>query len=169
MHSLTNQLRHQLRRIERNPNANVQLHVRWQVGALTDAYALVQLALQLTLMIWLYRAATLARRLGWPARRSPFWGTAGFFVPVVSFWFPYQVAAYSMEWTDPNRRLAGRWWGWTLGQQAPPIVLIIVGVHSTGAALISAVLCLILPALAARSARQLVAAVGESHRAAVGG
>ena len=53
---------------------------------------LAVLGLEVFFMIWLYRAAGLARKAGLSARRDPVWAILGFIVPVVNFWFPYQVA-----------------------------------------------------------------------------
>jgi len=48
------------------------------------------LAAQVLFLIWQYRAATTARRLGYPARRSPGLGVGSYFIPIVQLWFPYQ-------------------------------------------------------------------------------
>jgi hypothetical protein len=58
-------------------------------------------------MIWLHRAATFARRARLPARRATVWAWLGFIIPVVNFWFPYQVATDAMPPGDPARRLVG--------------------------------------------------------------
>ena len=42
-------------------------------------------------LIWQYRAATTARALGYPARRSPALGAWSWIIPVVNLWFPYQA------------------------------------------------------------------------------
>src|SRR4051794_40770688 len=81
-----------------------------------DAFQLFSFAAQILLMIWLYRAATVARRAGLPARREPTWAWLGFLVPLVNLWFPYQVAADALPPGDPARRTAGRWWACWIAQ-----------------------------------------------------
>lgn len=49
------------------------------------------LAAEVLFLLWQYRAAKAARRLGYPARRSPGWGVGSYFVPVVDLWMPYQA------------------------------------------------------------------------------
>lgn len=71
----------------------------------------VLLGALVAVMVWLFRAATHARNLGIPARRAPFWAVVGFIVPVVNFWFPYQVAADCLAPSDAaGRRTILRWW-----------------------------------------------------------
>lgn len=49
------------------------------------------IAAQVVFLIWQYRAARVARQLGYPARHSPGWGVGVWFIPVVNFWMPYQA------------------------------------------------------------------------------
>ena len=44
-------------------------------------------------------------------RRSPTLAAAGFIIPIVNFWWPYQAAADLLPPGSPDRRLAGWWWG----------------------------------------------------------
>ena len=41
-------------------------------------------------IIWAYKAATVASKLNYPARHSTTWAILGWIVPVINFWFPYQ-------------------------------------------------------------------------------
>ena len=42
-------------------------------------------------LVWQYRAATTARALGYPARRSPALGAWSWVIPVLNLWSPYQA------------------------------------------------------------------------------
>jgi hypothetical protein len=44
-------------------------------------------------LVWFYRARVNADGHGWPQRRSPAWAVAGWIIPVVNFWFPFQIMA----------------------------------------------------------------------------
>jgi len=51
----------------------------------------LELLAAVVFLIWQYQAATTARILGYPARRSPALGVGSWFIPVVNLWFPYQA------------------------------------------------------------------------------
>ena len=68
-------------------------------------------------LIWQFRAATAARALGYPAKRSPGWGVGCWFVPVVNLWMPYQAIRDCLAPDDPRRPLVLRWWLVWIGTQ----------------------------------------------------
>jgi heme/copper-type cytochrome/quinol oxidase subunit 2 len=82
---------------------------------------LVNLATGITYLVWLYRARDNAERLStWHRhRRSRAWLFWGWVVPVVSFWFPYQIVAdiraaslradHNAD-TSPSLNLLNWWW-----------------------------------------------------------
>jgi hypothetical protein len=133
-----------------------------------DLFGLPTLVVQILLMIWLYRAATIARRAQLPSRREPIWAILGFIVPVVSLWFPYQVAVGALPPGDLARRAVAIWWGSTLGQGAAVIPIVIASYFSTTTAVIFAIVLCALPILAARSGRTMIAASIAAHRALLG-
>lgn len=118
---------------------------------------------QIFVMIWLYRAAKFARNAGLPARRDPVWAALGFFIPVVNFWFPYQVAADSFPYADRNRRLAGWWWAWYLISTLSVLAVLVASAFSTTTGVIIALIAACAYALAAVYARRLIAAIGAAH------
>lgn len=118
---------------------------------------------QVFVMIWLYRAAKFARNAGLPARRDPVWAVLGFIIPIVNFWFPYQLAADSFAHGDPRRRLAGWWWTWYLISIAFALAVAIASAFSTAAGVIVAVLGAAVYALSATYAWRMIAAVGAAH------
>ena len=80
------------------------------MAPLTSLVNLLVIGALIVIMIWLFRSATHARNLGIPARHEPYWAIIGFIVPVVNFWFPYQVAADCLPVSDVSgRRTILRW------------------------------------------------------------
>jgi hypothetical protein len=122
-------------------------------------------------MVWMYRATAAARALGLVTRREPGLACAGWLIPIVNFWWPYQSM---LDLFPPDRRPRARilrWWlvfllgslatttalvvtmviaGWTDGSAVPSVVAgaIALGVYALWASLEAA----------------LVAQVGELHR-----
>jgi len=68
------------------------------------------LGAEIALMIWMYRAAQMGKRLGMPTTLDPVWAIVGWLVPIVNFWFPYKVIVGTLPIGDPVRRNALRWW-----------------------------------------------------------
>ncbi len=112
-------------------------------------------------MFWLFRAAKLARNAQLPAKRDPVWAFLGFFVPVVSLWFPYQVARDTLAPNDPRRRIAGLWWTWYLIATIGAGAVGAAAVFSEGVGLVFAVADAAAYLLAAAYARKLIAAVSS--------
>jgi hypothetical protein len=118
---------------------------------------------EIFVMIWLYRAAKFARNAGLPARRDPVWAALGFFVPIVSFWFPYQVAADAFPRADRERRLAGWWWTWYMISTLFVIVVMIAAAFSTTVGVILALVGAGAYALSALYARRMIMAIATAH------
>jgi hypothetical protein len=131
--------------------------------AVSELIATAAFVAQVFLMIWLYRAARFARNAGLPARRDPVWAALGFFIPIVNFWFPYQVAADSFPYTHPDRRLAGRWWTWYLISTLFVFAVLIASAFSTTASVVTALVGAGTYVLSAIYARRLIAAIGATH------
>ncbi|HEY2299825.1 MAG TPA: DUF4328 domain-containing protein [Jatrophihabitans sp.] len=118
---------------------------------------------EIFVMIWLYRAAKFARNAGLPARRDPVWAALGFFVPIVNFWFPYQVAADAFPRADRERRLAGWWWTWYMISTLFVIVVIVAAAFSTTVSVILALVGAGAYALSALYARRMIMAIATAH------
>ena len=120
-------------------------------------------------LIWQFRAATAARALGYPAKRSPGWGVGCWFVPIVSLWMPYQAIRDCLAPDDPRRPLVLRWWLVWIGTQiltAAATVAALASSHiALGISLVGAMFALAVIA----TARQVVATVSDAHRAALPG
>ncbi len=157
-------LRKQLRDIANGNDTRPSSPVLSGRSALIYPVSLLALGATVFFMIWLYRAATLARRAGIPARREPVWGIVGFFVPIVSFWFPYQVAADCLQTDDPNRRLVAAWWSFQIAQLVLSGAAGVTALFSTSAALIVGIAGAVAAALNAYNGIRMIDAIGTTHR-----
>ena len=84
--------------------------------------ALLQLGLIPVFLVWFYRARKNADGRGQQQRWGAGWAIGGWFVPIVSLWFPYQIMADIWRANLPAERrnqpavLPGFWWGcWLAG------------------------------------------------------
>ena len=84
--------------------------------------ALLQLGLIPVFLVWFYRARKNAGGRGQQQRWGAGWAIGGWFVPIVSLWFPYQIMADIWRANLPAERrnqpavLPGFWWGcWLVG------------------------------------------------------
>jgi hypothetical protein len=82
-------------------------------GGSTVVGLLAAAALAITL-VWQFRAATAARSMGWPAKRTPGWGVVFWFIPIVNFWMPYQALRDCLPPGDVNRAAVARFWFFTV-------------------------------------------------------
>jgi hypothetical protein len=95
-----------------------QYHTQNLVNPFTLVVGLATLAAVIVACIWQHRAATAARALGFPSRRSPAWGVGSWFVPVVDLWMPYGAIRDCLPTGDPQRAHVLRWWiAWVVGAQ----------------------------------------------------
>ena len=162
-HRLFHDVIHQVQVAADNPDATPPpLHLGGVLAM--DGLSVLQFGVQVLLMIWLYRAATFARRSWLPARRDPVWAWVGFLVPIVNLWFPYQVAVDSLPPGHPAGPIALRWWLSYLGQSLVLIAILILAYFSISAALVGACAAAILPILTALYGRGLINAVLDAHR-----
>ncbi|MCW2527776.1 MAG: Protein of unknown function (DUF2510)/Domain of unknown function [Pseudonocardiales bacterium] len=130
---------------------------RSQVWA-TYLGGLLLLPAELLFMMWLQRAATFARRAGLPARRDPMWAILGFIIPVVNFWYPYQVARDIFPAGHPGRRLVAQWWTLWLALPVVAVLLYVTAYFSTAVAVGLAIAGGVVAGVAAVKARAVVTA-----------
>jgi hypothetical protein len=74
----------------------VQLLSSGSVHYVTDfrldkAADITMLGLSILFLVWFYRAGINAERHGYPQRRARGWAYAGWIVPIVNLWFPFQI------------------------------------------------------------------------------
>jgi hypothetical protein len=131
---------------------------------------LLLLAVGVVFLFWFYRAAVNARAMGLPTRREPPLATAGFVIPIVNLWWPYQSTRDLLPAGDPARPHVLRWF----------LLWMVGGFVSTGIVLVSALvdgplalLILVVPVaqvtLAAVAARRVISDVLDAHQALAGG
>jgi hypothetical protein len=87
---------------------------------------LVEIAGFVLFLVWQSRAATTARSLGYPGRRSPALGVGGWFIPVCNFWFPYQAIRDCLPPGHPARPMVLHMWLWLMAQFCVSLVAGIV-------------------------------------------
>ena len=137
-------------------------------GILNTSQFIYWLAL-IAVLIWQYRAATAAQAIGHRAARTPALGVAGWIIPIVNFWFPYQGIRDCLPTGDPGRGRVLRWWLGYFGMHAMTF--------ATGAALAfaapsaaSVVLAVdvLLAVWWSETGVRIVESIAASHRASVG-
>jgi hypothetical protein len=137
------------------------------LGGLSTVVVLFALAAIVVECIWQFRAASAARAMRYPAARSPGWGVAFWFIPIVNLWMPYQAIRDCLAPGDPNRAVVLRYWLLFLGMGVGAALAIIGLMTSTPIGVVFAVLsgCCALGVLA--TAPTVVSAIATAHHAAV--
>jgi len=136
--------------------------------ALNLPVSILGVAALVGIVLWAHRAATVARNLGYPARRSPAWVVAGWFVPVVNFWFPYQSVRDCLPPHNPERRTVGRWWTlYLIGTMAWLVVFTVSAVSSTAIALSLTLPCVLVNGVELQLALRVVDAITADHTGAI--
>jgi len=135
-------------------------------GATMQLAGAVGLVAGVLFLLWFSRSAANAQALGLPARREPAAGVAGFVIPVINLWWPYQSTCDLLPQGDARRSLVLRWFLlWMVGGFAGAIFSW-VSIFVDGP---TGWLVLALPAalttLAALSARRVVSEVVAAHAA----
>lgn len=120
-------------------------------------------------IIWAYKAASVASKLNYPARHSTTWAILGWIVPVINFWFPYQSVRDCLAPDNPERRSVRRWWAlYLVGSFAWVVIVVIAIVVGLAIALALALPVIVVNALELQAALRVVDAVGADHGEAIG-
>lgn len=126
-------------------------------------------AAQIVYLIWQYRAAVVARELGYRSRRSPGWGVGSCFVPVVDLWMPYQAVR---DCLPPGHRARSLVLGtWLLLVSCAVLGVALEVTLVIGGGLSSLVLVVLIAAELGwgLSAFRMIAVIGAQHREATAG
>jgi hypothetical protein len=119
-------------------------------------------------LVWMYRAAVVARLLGLPARRSPALATCSFLIPIVNLWWPYQSTCDLLPPGHPGRHVVGRWWAtWVTSSLLVPI-LFVTGYGPVWLRGAAAAVAVVVSLAAAAAARLVIATVADAHEMLVG-
>ncbi|HEX4819650.1 MAG TPA: DUF4328 domain-containing protein [Acidimicrobiales bacterium] len=130
--------------------------------------SLVSLLGFVAIIIWSYKAATVAGNLHYPAVRSPVWAVVGWIIPVVNFWFPYQAIRDCLAPDNPERRTVILWWAFFLASTLvwlPAMILALFG--SLAIAYSFAVPAFLFAAMELSLGRRVIDAVEADHAAAI--
>lgn len=114
-------------------------------------------------LVWFYRALVNAQAVGLPLRRSPGWGVAGFIIPIVNYWFPYQSGCDLFPLDHPGRRIVGRWWAFWLTAQLSTVAVLFASFASVGLAMVLAAGVVLLYIGAYFHAREMIDAAMAVH------
>jgi Domain of unknown function (DUF4328) len=129
---------------------------------------LVYTAVGVVFLVWQYRAADAARRIGIPGHHRPGWGVAFWFIPIANLWCPYQALRDCLPPGHRARRTAAWcWFGYVAAGCAAVAVFVVAPYHRPVAVAVVVVEGLLLASVAANGAR-LIRAVSRAHREAVG-
>jgi hypothetical protein len=137
-------------------------------STLASLVGLAALVIEILFWVWQHRAATVARALNYPARRSPGWGVGCWFVPVVNLWMPYQAIRDCLPPGHPaRRRTLYAWLGLLLISilLGPATIVAMVGAPAVAVVLI--VISVGAYAGVGLTMRQVVRAIAADHRDAV--
>jgi hypothetical protein len=136
--------------------------------ALIELLSLGRLVAGVIFVVWLYKAAQLARRAGIPATFEPYWAILGFVIPFISLWFPYLVARDCLPPGHPGRRTVGRWWALYLTMSFSSIPIIVMSFVSVPIAIALAFVASGVAISAVIAARDVIAVVGRAHSELLG-
>jgi hypothetical protein len=150
-------------------SGNGQIHTLNLNGATAavDLLSLVSVGLAVAFLVWQYRAATVARSLGRPARLSPGLGVGSWFIPVVNLWFPYWALRDLLPPAHPLRPWALRAWLAYIATSVLAITAFVVALFSTVAGVVLILLAAGSMVAAISIGWRLMAAVHEDQQAAL--
>ena len=136
------------------------------VSYLRLAYAgdLVYVAVGVVFLVWQYRAAEAARRLGLPALHRPSWGVAFWFIPFANLWCPYQALRDCLPPRHPGRRSALGCWLAYLGAGCVSVAIVAAAPYHRPVAVGLLVADALLFLFVAVEGARLIGAVGIAHR-----
>jgi hypothetical protein len=136
-------------------------------GGLSAVLALFGIAAIVVECVWQFRAASAARAMGLPAKRSPGWGVGFWFIPVVNLWMPYQAIRDCLAHDDPKRAMVLRYWLLYVGMELGVGLTIIGLMASTPVGVVFALGTGLCALGVLDTAPRVVVSIAVAHRAAV--
>ena len=82
---------------------------------LSQGLSLVSIALLVLRMVWMFNVTTTARASGTPTRRTAGLACAGWIIPILGLWWPYQAMVDVARPAAVAGRRLGWWWATELG------------------------------------------------------
>jgi hypothetical protein len=92
------------------PGVRVEPYGPAPISTLSSALSLPNLVIGVLFVIWFHKAATIAARMGRPARRTTGWAVGGWLIPIGNFFLPYQSACDFFRPGEARRSSAKHWW-----------------------------------------------------------
>ena len=133
-------------------------------GAASQISGAVGMVVAVLFLLWFARSAHNALGLGLPARREPAAGVAGFIIPIINLWWPYQSTSDLLPPGDARRPLVLRWFLlWIVGGLAGAIVTWVAVFVGGGLGWALLAVPAVLTTLAALAARHLVGEIVACH------
>ena len=125
-------------------------------------------ASEIFFVVWQFRAATAARALGMPARRSPGAGVILWFIPVANLWCPYQAIRDCLPYDHPERRTVLRFWLALVVGELCGGAGVVVGAFSRPAGIALIVVAVVVWSVAVVAGRRVLQASIDVHRSMAG-
>ncbi len=141
----------------------INLNAFYKVQIAGDVGEVLLLAVGIVFLVWQYSAARVARGLGYPARTSPGFGVASWFIPIVNLWFPYWALS---DCLPPGHRLrpTARWaWFAYIGSGVLVAATAVTAYFSEVGAVIPLVLLVATMATSVTLGCRLISAVTQAH------
>lgn len=123
----------------------------------------IALSVAVVFLVWQHSAASVSRGLGYPARLTPGFGVASWFLPVAGIWYPYQALSDILPPDHPMRPLCFRAWVTWLGSGAATVVAFFLALASTAAAFGALTVASLLAVYAFFTGVRLIDAVDQDH------
>ena len=133
-------------------------------GAASQISGTVGTVVAVLFLLWFSRSAHNALALGLPARREPAAGVAGFIIPIINLWWPYQSTSDLLPPGDTRRPLVLRWFLlWVVGGFAGAVVTWVAVFVGGGLGWALLAVPAVLTTLAALAARHLIGEIVACH------
>lgn len=133
-------------------------------GVASQLSGAVGMVVAVLFLLWFARSAHNALALGLPARREPAAGVAGFLIPIINLWWPYQSTSDLLPPGDAHRPLVLRWFLlWVVGGLIGGIVTWVAVFVGGGLGWALLAVPAVLTTLAALAARHLIGEIVACH------
>ena len=123
--------------------------------------SLISTGVIIVLAIWTYNGTKALLATGHRTTLTAGWAAAGWIVPIINLWYPYQAVRDLLPVDHPARRLVGWWWAAWLTTGVASIVPAGAAWFSIGAAMLAAIVPITLAVAGALLGRRIADAVGK--------